>query len=60
MDPQFSHHLDLGPVAGLPVELRTGHTRQLLPDLAPWRFGAVFVDLWGSQYAEVMACWTKG
>eukprot|EP00913_Durusdinium_trenchii_P027358 g25665.t1 len=35
------------------VELRTGHSRQLLPQLKH-RFGAVFLDLWGSQYAEVL------
>ncbi|CAK9093841.1 Catechol O-methyltransferase [Durusdinium trenchii] len=36
------------------VELRTGHSRQLLPQLKH-RFGAVFLDLWGSQYAEVLS-----
>eukprot|EP00435_Cladocopium_sp_Y103_P029212 s308_g7.t1 len=38
------------------VQLCTGHTRQLLPAFAnSAEFGAVFIDLWGSQYAEVLA-----
>jgi len=37
------------------VQLCTGHTRQLLPDFAKQSFGAVFMDLWGSQYTEALA-----
>jgi predicted O-methyltransferase YrrM len=39
------------------VQLCTGHTRQLLPDFAKQSFGAVFMDLWGSQYTEALAPW---
>ncbi|CAJ1443527.1 unnamed protein product [Effrenium voratum] len=42
--------------AGVRVRLLTGHTRQLLPRLRqPGGFAAVFLDVWGSQYAEVLA-----
>lgn len=37
------------------VQLCTGHTRQLLPDFAKQSFGAVFMDLWGSQYTEALS-----
>ena len=39
------------------VELMTGHTRFLLPRLRGRVFGVVFMDVWGSQYGEVLeAC----
>eukprot|EP00434_Breviolum_minutum_P016627 symbB.v1.2.014659.t1/scaffold1077.1/size139779/6 len=36
------------------VKLFTGHTRQLLPRFDQ-SFSAIFLDLWGSQYAEVLS-----
>ena len=57
--PLFSEPLQrvsTGATRGLQrVQLCTGHTRQLLPDLAKQSFGAVFMDLWSSQYAETLA-----
>ena len=35
------------------VDVRTGRSSALLPSLAPRSFGAVFMDVWGSQYMEL-------
>lgn len=58
MDPHT--HRDPTHVSGVRVRLLTGHTRQLLPRLRqPGGFAAVFLDVWGSQYAEVLAPWQR-
>ena len=41
------------------VKLFTGHTRQLLPRFDQ-SFSAIFLDLWGSQYAEVLVPLVEG
>ncbi|CAE7412707.1 Comt [Symbiodinium natans] len=37
------------------VHVLPGHTRLRLPALEGRRFAAIFVDVWGAQYAEVLA-----